>query len=121
MTEIFCLEHTVPASTLPTVTLSLPWLPVLVGQIAWRHSAVLDFNMRFDPFVLALSIHRVIREVTFDSSLPRKRSVSKTTNSAITQDLCRRLEAGKYARIKQEKPHYKAYTPEWRAREPHRW
>ncbi|RDH26588.1 hypothetical protein BDQ94DRAFT_155304, partial [Aspergillus welwitschiae] len=67
---------------------------------------------RFDPFVLALSIHRVIRKVTFDSSLPRKRSVSKTTNSAITRDLCRRLEAEKYARIKQEKTHYKAYTPE---------
>ena len=45
VTEIFRLEHTVPASMLPTVTLSLPWLPVLVGQIAWRHSAVLHLNM----------------------------------------------------------------------------
>ncbi|RDH26198.1 hypothetical protein BDQ94DRAFT_155875, partial [Aspergillus welwitschiae] len=86
MTEIFCLEHTVPASILP-------------GDIQ-RFSTP---TWRFDPFVLALSIHRVIRKVTFDSSLPRKRSVSKTTNSAITRDLCRRLEAGKYARIKQKK------------------
>ncbi|RDH26304.1 hypothetical protein BDQ94DRAFT_155763, partial [Aspergillus welwitschiae] len=76
---------------------------------------------KIDPFVLALFIHRVIRKVTFDSSLPRKGSVSKTTNSAITRDLCRRLEAGKYARIKQEITHYKAYTPEWRAKNPQRW
>ncbi|OJZ80485.1 hypothetical protein ASPFODRAFT_53327 [Aspergillus luchuensis CBS 106.47] len=47
---------------LATVTLSLPWLLVLVGQIAWRHPA------------------------------------NQT-----------------------KKPHYKAYTPEWRAKNPQRW
>ena len=77
MTGLFHLEYTVPASMLATVTLSLPWLLVLVGQIAWRRPAVSHQDGKIDPFVLALSIHRVIREVMFDSLLSCRRSVSR--------------------------------------------
>ena len=47
VTEIFRLEHTAPASMLPTVSLCLPWLLVLVGQIAWRRSAVSQLKTEY--------------------------------------------------------------------------
>ncbi|RDH26405.1 hypothetical protein BDQ94DRAFT_155593, partial [Aspergillus welwitschiae] len=87
MTEIFCifcLERTVQPVCWPPLPSVYHgywfWSAILPGDIQ-RFSTS---TWRIDPFVLALSIHRVIRKVTFDSSLPRKRSVSKTTNSAIT-------------------------------------
>ncbi|RDH26165.1 hypothetical protein BDQ94DRAFT_155930 [Aspergillus welwitschiae] len=63
MTEIFRLEHTVPASMLPplpSVHHDYRFWSARLPRYIERFSTP---TWRFDPFVLALSIHRVIRKV----------------------------------------------------------